>query len=170
MKAQTSQRHNLPELIPVSLAWSIPRSIATPTWTGCEFIAGLWVFNLSLRRFELYYSGVPFHTICLLLGNSSEVVSKGRYLVFTFSTKREIRHFHVLVEQWRQRNVQKSVMHVQSCYFANLNLLLFWRSRCRRCCRLLKLLSHGLESVWDSGNSPHLPLPLPSVNTKSFES
>ena len=30
---------------------------------------------------------------------------------------------------WRQRNVQKSVMHVQSCCFANLNPLLFWRCR-----------------------------------------
>ena len=42
------------------------------------------------------------------------------------STKREIRHFHVLVVQRQQRNVQKSVMHVQSCCFANLNLLLFF--------------------------------------------
>ena len=34
--------------------------------------------------------------------------------MFTFSTKREIRHFHVVVvEKW-----QKSVMHVQSCCFA----------------------------------------------------
>ena len=37
--------------------------------------------------------------------------------MFTFSTKREIRHFHVVVVQRRQRNVQKSVMHVQSCCF-----------------------------------------------------
>ena len=43
----------------------------------------------------------------------------------TSSTKREIRHFHVVVVQWRQINVQKSVMHVQSCCFPNLNLLLF---------------------------------------------
>ena len=32
--------------------------------------------------------------------------------------KSEIRHFHVVVVQWQQRNVQKSVMHVQSCCFA----------------------------------------------------
>ena len=44
--------------------------------------------------------------------------------------KREIRQFHVVVLQRRQRNVQKSVMHVQSCCFACLNLLLFCRSRC----------------------------------------
>ena len=43
----------------------------------------------------------------------------------TFYIKREIRKFHVEVMQQRQRNVQKSVMHVQSCCFANLNLVLF---------------------------------------------
>ena len=61
-------------------------------------------------------------------------------LVFPSSTKREIRHFHVVVVQRRQRNVQKSVMHVQSCCFANLNLLLFCRSRCRRRRRCLSSL------------------------------
>ena len=58
-----------------------------------------------------------------------------RCLVFKSSTKREIRHFRVVVVPWRQRNVQKSVIHVPSCCFTNLNLLLFWRSRyCRRRC------------------------------------
>ena len=38
-------------------------------------------------------------------------------LVFMSSTKREIWDFHVVVVQRRQRNVQKSVMHVQSCCF-----------------------------------------------------
>ena len=56
--------------------------------------------------------------------------------MFSSSAKGEIRHFHVAVVKLRQRNVQKSVMHVQSCCFANLNLLLFCRKRCpcrRRC-------------------------------------
>ena len=53
-------------------------------------------------------------------------------LLFPSSTKREIRHFHVVVVQRRHRNVQKSVMHVQSCCFACLNLLLFCCFRCRR--------------------------------------
>ena len=58
------------------------------------------------------------------------------YLVILSSTKREIKHFHAVVVQWRLKNVQKSVMHVQSCCFVNLNLLLCCRSRClrRRCC------------------------------------
>ena len=50
---------------------------------------------------------------------SSGKEEESRCLVFTSSTKREIRYFHVVVVQRRQRNVQKSVMHVQSCCFAN---------------------------------------------------
>ena len=48
--------------------------------------------------------------------------------------------FYVVVMQWRQRNVQNSVMHVQSCCFAKLNLLLFYRSRWRRRRRYLNPL------------------------------
>ena len=59
------------------------------------------------------------------LHQSSGKENGSRCLAFTSSTKREIRHFHVVVVQRRQRNVQKSVMHVQSCCFTNLNLLLF---------------------------------------------
>ena len=46
-------------------------------------------------------------------------------VVVTYSIKRarEIRKFHVAVVQQRLRNVQKSVMHVQRCFFADLNLL-----------------------------------------------
>ena len=44
----------------------------------------------------------------------------------TSSTKRETRQSRVVFVQGRQRNLQKSVMHVQSCCFANLNLLLFF--------------------------------------------
>ena len=38
--------------------------------------------------------------------------------MFTFSIKREIRHFHVVVLQKRQRNVQKSTMYARSYGFA----------------------------------------------------
>ena len=65
---------------------------------------------------------------------------QGRCLVFTSSIKREIRHFHVVVMQWRQRNVQKSVMHVQSCCLASRSLLLFCRSRWRRRRRCLRCM------------------------------
>ena len=47
--------------------------------------------------------------------------------VLTYSIKRprEIRKFHVAVVQQRLRNVQKRVMQVQRCFFANVNLLFF---------------------------------------------
>ena len=40
-------------------------------------------------------------------------------LLFPFSSKLKIWSFYVVVLQGQQRNVQKSVMHVQSCYFAH---------------------------------------------------
>ena len=52
--------------------------------------------------------------------------------MFTSPAKREIRRFHIVVVQRRQRNVQKSVLQVQSSCFANLIQLLFCRSHCHR--------------------------------------
>ena len=43
---------------------------------------------------------------------------KFRRCLFTLCIKREIRHFHIAVVQKRQRNAQKSVIHVQRCCFA----------------------------------------------------
>ena len=58
---------------------------------------------------------------------SSEGKRKPRRGLFTSSLERETRHFHVVVVQWRQRNVQtKSVMHVQSCCFANRTYCYFY--------------------------------------------
>ena len=59
------------------------------------------------------------------LDQNSGKEKESRSLVFTSSTKREIRQFHVVVVQRRQGTVPKSVMHVQSCCFASLNLLFF---------------------------------------------
>ena len=105
-------------------------------------------------KFALFQTSlILFHLICQMLAKFSGLNSKGPYLslekteklfvVFTYSVKQvhEIRKFHVAVVQRWLKNVQKSVMHVQSCCFANLNLLLFCRSRCRRrCCCLSSLL------------------------------
>ena len=54
-------------------------------------------------------------------------------VVFTYPIKweREIRKFHVAVMQRRLTNLQTGMMHMQSCCFANINLLLFCRSQCR---------------------------------------
>ena len=60
-------------------------------------------------------------------------------LLFLSSTKREFRHFHIIVVQRRQRNAYKKAWctcKVVGC-FANRNLLLFCRSCCRRCRRCL---------------------------------
>ena len=66
-----------------------------------------------------------------------EKEKENRFCAFASSTKREIGKFHGVVVQRRQRNVQKSVMHVQSCCFGDKTLLLFCRSRCRRRLRCL---------------------------------
>ena len=60
----------------------------------------------------------------------------------TVSTKSGIWHFQVVVVQRQQRNVDKTapVLHVQSCCFANLNLLLLCRSRSRRRRRILRAI------------------------------
>ena len=53
-----------------------------------------------------------------------------------FTYFHSLRQFHVTIQKRRLRNKQESVMHVQSCFFAKINLLLFCRSRCcrrRRC-------------------------------------
>ena len=80
------------------------------------------------------------------LYQSSGKGEENRSLVFTSHTKREVRPFHVVVVQRRQRNVLKSVMHVQSC-LANLNLLLFSRSRRRRRRRCLSSVNLVLRRI-----------------------
>ena len=78
-----------------------------------------------------------------------------RFLVFTSSIKSEIRNFHIIVVQQRQRNEQISVMFVQNCCFAHPNLFLC-RSHCCHCCLgsfeppsscLKRSLSESLSSV-----------------------
>ena len=50
---------------------------------------------------------------------SLEKEKENFYVGLTYSINRagEIRKFHVAVVQQRLRNVQKSVIHVQSCFF-----------------------------------------------------
>ena len=91
-------------------------------------------YKKNFRCFKLYlvYSvsfnssnvGKFFWSWILRLYRGSRKEIENRCPMSTSSTKREIRHFHVVVVQWRQRNVQKSVMYLQSCCFASLNLLL----------------------------------------------
>ena len=94
------------------------------------------------------------------LYQSSGKEKESRGFVFTSSTKLEIRRLHVVVLLRRQGIVQKSVMHVQSCSFANLNLLLYCRSRCRRrrCCLSLSSPSPvTVPEVFAKVNSVQFP-------------
>ena len=90
-----------------------------------------------LRLFHLVYFVKCWQTFF-------ELNSKGLYqilrkvketmrccFVFPFSTKREIRHFHVVVAvQRRLRNVQKKGDVRVKLLFCLLNVLVFWSSRC----------------------------------------
>ena len=102
---------------------------------------------------------------------SFETVSKcrkrkqSRCLVFKSSTKHEIRHFHVKVVQRRQRNVQKSMMHVQSCCFVNLNLLIFLTFSLTSPSSLLKLPNLSFVTLYSSYLAPGGWRPGPSKDT-----
>ena len=61
------------------------------------------------------------------------------HLPYYLTGTREIGTFHVAIVQRRLRYVQKSVMHMRSCCFAKVSLLLFCRSR-RLCCFISILL------------------------------
>ena len=90
-------------------------------------------YSISFNSFNSSNAGKGFWS--WILKDCIKVQEKKKEsccLVFPSSTKREIWQFHFVVVQRRQRNVQESVMHVQSCCLACLSLLLFCRSRCRR--------------------------------------
>ena len=77
-----------------------------------------------IRTVSNFIDLIQFHLICQMLatfsgGESERTSSKFR------ARAHEIRKFHVAVVQPRLRNVQKSVMHVQSCCFANKPVALF---------------------------------------------
>ena len=95
-------------------------------------------FELEFALFQTdFIATILPCTICQMWAIFQEIIlndfiqdqkqeKENRRLAFTSSITRVIRKFQVVVVQGRQRNVQqKSVMHMQSCCFANLNLLLF---------------------------------------------
>ena len=89
-----------------------------------EFVYG-WRNFLGLNPKEPYLSlEKEKENFCVVLTHFAKQV-------------REIWKFHVEVVQRRLRNVQKSVVHVHSGCFADINLLLFSRSLSRRLCRCL---------------------------------
>ena len=70
---------------------------------------------------------------------SSEREIKFCCCLFTFSNERKIGHFHVVVVQKQERNVQKRDAHAK-LLFCSLNLLFLWRFRCWPCRWILKSL------------------------------
>ena len=92
--------------------------------------------------------------------------------MFPSSTKRKIRHFHVAVVHRQQRNDKKRD-HVQSCCFANINLLLCLRSLCRRYCHCLSslLTARGGGVVGGGGeclvDGPWVMASAPSLQTRT---
>ena len=93
------------------------------------------LFHLVLFVSECWenFFGVEFQR------TASKFRKRKRKLFFLCSRPRQ--NVKVVVAQRRQRNVQKSVMHVQSCCFVNLNLLMLCRSRCRRRRRVNSLVT-----------------------------
>ena len=77
-----------------------------------------------------------------IVSNFKKRVLENHCLAFIFSTKRKITQFCVVVILWQQRNVQKSVIQVQSCCFANLLLCRFCCHHCR--CFLSSLLLQAM--------------------------
>ena len=111
---------------------NVPRKVASlqPYWSRR---ATLPHAQYNVQLFCHFSPFLPSWTLIGSLSNddsdvkcwqiSLELNSKGLYqisgkekenccFVFPSLTKREIRHFHVVVGQWGQRNIQKSVMHV----------------------------------------------------------
>ena len=68
----------------------------------------------------------------------------------------EIKQFHVVVVQWRQRNEPKCVPHVKSCSFAtDLLLLLFWT----HLTKILLLQKYVLRYIFFANRNVHaIPL------------
>ena len=127
----------------------------------------------SMRQMLTIFSGVEFWK--LYRSSGKEYLRKSLSCVLTSSTKPEFRHFHVVVVQWRQRNGQKRVMHVQSCRFANLQLLLFSRSCWRH--RSLSSLSGTLSNATTTASAVKTSLKkwicvlsnlIPSIWTRSI--
>ena len=121
-----------------SLAWILdvyfesfllPRSIQTSYYwdlkQGSETVGKKWICALSnlLNRFYLDPS------ICQILATFPRVEflkdfiqvqkEEEKFVVgmSSSSIKRQIRKLHVVVVQWRSKNVLKNVMHVQSYWF-----------------------------------------------------
>ena len=69
-------------------------------------------------------------------------------VVYSIKRSRETRKFHVAVLQRRLRDVQKSVMHVQSCCFANIKPTTFLSFSLPSTSSLLKFRNIPAMETW----------------------
>ena len=114
----------------VHIQFSLPSQLHDGHKNGAK----KWIHVLS--KFTIF---IPDRSICQMLVNFSGVeflrtVStfywkelRNCCLVFTSSRKPKIRHFHIVVVQQMQRNVQKSAMARAKLLFSFINLLLLHR-------------------------------------------
>ena len=124
-KTERTQIHLLSDVFiaVASLNLKVPKLLTHRTrWQRKRFLKSEFAFFQCWSRFQLTYF-VKCRRTLLKLNSwgqypSSEREIKFHRCLFTSSLKREIRHFHVEVVQKQEGNVQKSVMHVQSCWFA----------------------------------------------------
>ena len=103
---------------------SVIRDFTIGRRDGSENVA----LKTNLRSFGLYRDYSSSHTLSNVGERCRSSIFRNifkfrkrikfRRRLFTSSIKSEIRQFHVVVVQKRQRNVSKSAMHVQSCCFA----------------------------------------------------
>ena len=107
------------------------------------------ILSLSVRQMLAVFSGVEFYF---------RKKNQTRCLVFTFSTKCEIRHFHVVVVQWRQTNVRDARAELLFCRSKPLTLFCRSRWRRRRHCFSSLILFFVCPSVYRFA-PPSSPLP-----------
>ena len=109
----------------------------------CFKLYRAYLISFNSRNVDKFFSGACTSN---RMYQSSGKEKESRFLVFTYSTKREIRHFHVVVLQWRRRNDEKrkSVINASAeLMFCFLNTsMLFSSCRCRRYRRCLRWLRH----------------------------
>ena len=157
---------------PLNAGWPFNRELKQQRWRRLRkrhFKSEVALFQTLLRLFCLIHADRQILTIfsavefwdCIKVQKKKKAVA-----VFTFFTKREIRHFHVVVVQWRQRNVQKNVTHAQSCCFAILSAFMSFSLTSPS--SLLKLPNKGLTNLRVTSNheSIHHMTNLPLVKDK----
>ena len=146
-----------------------PKRVTSPTWgppPPCK-----QALRKRVRAVSNFITVVPFHTSFLMLGNSSGVDSKELYLssekerencclastssIIKLETEEVSRRIRATIDG--RKKVLKSLIHMQACCFAYLNLLLFRRSLCRRHHRH-RCLSFLLATVANPKHYPDLDI------------